>query len=93
MATVVISPNDTQQDQADSDCRMLPGTCPAARAVGVLSLGRVPEGLSPQALHFPLCGLGLVKTAAHRSGDIGPDKERQCIPRRTRNKLIQTATC
>src|SRR5215471_5027710 len=92
-ASLVISPNDTQQKQTDPDCRMPPCTCRPLLGPFVLSLGRVPEGLSPQALYFPLYGLGLVKTAAHRTGDIGPDREHQCIPRRTRNKLIHTATC
>jgi len=88
----VISPNDTQQDQTDSDYRMPPCTCPPLLGPFVLSLSRVPEGLSPEALYFPFCGLGLVKTAAHRSGEFGLDKERQCIPRRTGNKLIHTTS-
>jgi len=63
---------------------------PPARTVGALPRPSSQRGCRIQALHFPLYGLGLVKTAAHRSGDIGPDQEHRCIPRRTGNKLIQS---
>src|SRR5215813_8039393 len=56
---------------------------PPARTVGALPRPSSRRGCRIQALHFPLYGLGLVKTAAHRSGDIEPDQEHRCIPRRT----------